>query len=308
MLGCLLALSLAASGDARPLTVYPLRHPEGRELQALALQRLIESTLEARAAAVTPGERDRFADCGDEPCLAERAQKHPGQGAVVASWTRFGDGAVLTALVLDDRPGKGTFTLARPVKLDAELPEAAASLAENIGDRLELPPPRSVPHEPERNSFGLALKVGNTLGGVAPDAPAVSKVNLRFALEGDYLAAPEFWPFVDLSLVLARDANGQRIQLVPVLLGAKYVFRKGKRVRPFAGMALGLSFLSAPLDKDTGATSTFAVYGVGGVDWFVMENVAVLAETSLNLAGVEASTGSGVLFAVGLNAGAVVLF
>lgn len=309
MLGCLLALALSASPDGRALTVYPLRHPEGRDAQALALERLVTSELEARGATVKPGEADTYAGCDTEACLASRAHSQPGQGALVPRWTPFGpDGGVLSAIVLDDREGKGTFTVARTVAHESDLPAAATALADLVGDRLELPPPRSVPREPERESFGLALKLGNTLGGVAPDANKLSTVNVRFALEGDYLAAPQFWPFLDLSLVLARDANGQRIQLVPVLLGAKYVFRKGNKVRPFAGMALGLSFLSAPIDKDTGSTSTFAVYGVGGVDWYVTRDVGLLAEASVNLAGLEASTGSGVLLAVGFNVGARVLF
>jgi len=306
MLGSLLALALAAAPSTRQIAIYPLRHPAGREAQAVALGELLATTLRARG--LEPSVQsapDAYSGCETEPCLAPRSGASPG-GAIVATWTAFGQGAVLSSVVLDGRAGQGTFELAVPATSEAELPAATAALGNAIADQLEAAP--RVSEKEERPTFGLALKVGNTFGSVAENAPQLSGLSLRFDVEIDYLAAPQFWPFLDLSLVLAKDASGQRVQLVPVLVGAKYVFRHDRTLRPFTGMALGLDFLSEPLEPDTGGSSSFAVYGVGGLDWMVLPNLAVVAEASLDLNGLEASGGSGVLFAIGLNLGARVLF
>jgi len=309
MLGSLLALACVAA-PARPIAVYPVHRPAGAsEAQAVALRRVVEADLAARGAQVREATADAFASCERPACLLPRKAAHPGEGAVVLAWTGFGEASVLSALVLDDRAAPSAWSTAVPVAALADLPRAASALAAHVGDGLGLPPPgeRRAREEGE-NTIGLALKVGNTLGSFASDAPALSGFNFRFDLEVDYLAAASFWPFVDLSLVLAHDAHGQGVQLVPVLLGAKYVFRPGAILRPFAGMALGLNFLSESLDAGTGSGDSFAVYGMGGLDGFITPNVAVLGEVTANLNGLEASGGSGVLFAVGFNLGAVVLF
>ena len=153
----------------------------------------------------------------------------------------------------------------------------------------------------------MALKIGNTVGSVAADAPTTSNYNLRFDLEGDYLAAPEFWPFIDVSLVLATDSSGNKVSWCRSCSG-RSTSSDAPRAPAVRGMALGLDFLSENLDRDTGSSSTFAVYGVSGLYWFLLHDVAIVGEASLNLDGLQASGGLGVIFAVGLNLGAVVLF
>ncbi|MBS2030216.1 MAG: hypothetical protein JST54_20100 [Deltaproteobacteria bacterium] len=308
MLGSLLALALTAAPQVRQVVIYPLRHPDGRDAQAAALQRLVETSLTARGVVLGTGGNDGFAACNSATCLNSRTQARPGEAAVVASWTSFGASSVLTLVVVDDREGHQAFELAAPAASDFELPLIVNSLATQLGDKLDLPPPGEVRHpEADHLTFGLSLKVGNTIGATQSTSK-FSGLNLNFALEGDYLAAPEFWPFVDLSVVLARATNGQRVQLVPFLLGAKYVFRKGHDLRPFLGMALGLSFLAQNPDADTGTSSTFEVNGVGGVNWSLFDELALVAEAKANLNGLEASGSSGLVAAMQFNFGALVLF
>lgn len=305
MTAWIVALALAAA-PAPDVALYPLQHPPGRAAQADALADVLRSSLEPRSTLRLGKPTESVAGCEDEACLRVQRDGARHEHLVVPAWTIFGEGAVLSARVYDAATQE-TFTVARSAAGEAWLPQSAAALATEVADRLNLPAAGAAPLADDHPTFGLALKLGNAFGTFS-SASSLGKLNLRFDLEGDYLAAPEFWPFVDLSLVLARDANGQQVRLVPVLLGAKYVFRRDQPLRPFAGMGLGLGFLSAGLDAETGSRASFAVDGVTGVTWFVKREVALLGEASLNLNGLEATGGSGVLFALSVNIGALVLF
>jgi hypothetical protein len=305
MTAWILALALAAA-PVPEVAVFPLQHPAGRTVQAEALGDVLRASLGTRATLRMGARSEPASGCTDEACLRVQHDLARREHVVVPAWTIFGEGAVVSARVYNVLTNE-TFTVSRSASNEAGLPLATSALATEIADRLALPVVGAAPDAEDHPSFGLTLKLGNAFGTFS-SSTNVRNLNLRFDLEGDYLAAPEFWPFVDVALVLARDTSGQQVKLLPVLLGAKYVFRRAQALRPFVGMGLGLGFLSTSLDAQTGSSASFAVYGVTGVNYFVRPEIALLAEASLNLNGLEASGGAGVLFALSFNLGVVVLF
>ncbi len=305
---------LALTGDLMPV-------------QAAALQQLLGSEL-GRVGTVTPSLETPTPDavvCDQVACLKERAGTAP--IVIALSTVRFEDAWVITAIGWSESHADVVVSSSEHANNESGLPAAVTALAKdlvNIGlipasgssssataavnDAASMSSTANDQEGVDISSVLLALKFGSTIPALTGTSLKLSSLNLRFDFEADYQATQTFWPFVDASLLLGHNDQGQSLQLVPVLLGAKYVFRPGAELRPYAGLGVGLGFLTGSILSDSSQTTSFAVYGVGGVHYLPWTHVGFLVEGSLNLSGIQLSAQTGVLFAFSFNFGVFVVF
>jgi outer membrane protein W len=306
----LLALLTTASTPSSEVAVLPVQGSL-EAAQAAALQRLLGSEL-ARGRGLE-GRFEAPPSGGAEPCLDAACLGRHAQGArhaISLSLVPFGTSTVATLTVWHASQPAGVLSAARTAASPDQLPGVVSALVEEVWPRTSATAEGSpeAGDEPWSPSLGFNLKVGNVLPAIAGTKLQLSAINPRLDFELDYFAVPSFLPFIDASVVLGSNGSGQGVQLVPVLLGAKYLFREGHSLRPYLGVGLGLGFLSGALSGDAAASTSFAIYSVGGVAVFPWERVGLNLETSLNLSGLQVSAQSGVLFAFSASLGVVFLF
>lgn len=333
-----LLLGLLAATPAPTLGVLAPTLPSGSEPEQAAIQGAMVAALERNG--VKAWSLDRACDPGECCPEAHGAERLVGFGLIPVGATVVLEAELLAVdgEMLGDR-------VAVPMSPEEPLPRAVERLAEAVarhlgahaGGPLEVDrtsngaaaspylvdrmgarvtdvvgeamegAPLDVDHD-DGPTFAIALKIGNALPTVSTDKKlALSTLNPRLDFEASYFATPTFVPFAEASLVFAEGTDGQSLQLVPVLLGAKYLFRPGHSVRPHVGAGLGLGFLSGSLVNGSQQT-TFAVHGVAGTTWFPMEHFGLTGEVSLNLGGVEVSAQSGLLLSFNVHAGVVIPF
>lgn len=288
------------------MAVAPLRGGTDDAARA-ALGALLQHHLSAAAQTrAVPVQAAGDEACDTALCLTQVAQQACARYAVAVDWTGFGRAAVLTAHGWDARAAAVVVEVAARADTPEQLPAAVEALATALEAKLGLGTPAALAEAGAADAplFDLAVKFGT--GSLS--LSSLKDLTFKFDFEADYNATDNLLVFADASLILGNKDGSGSVSLVPVLLGAKYLFRPAKLLRPYVGMGLGLGFLSSSADSGDQVGTQFSIFGVGGVQVVPWKHFGFVAEGSLNLSGVEVSTNSGLLFAFSFNAGVVVPF
>ena len=313
---CVLSLVLAVSAPAE-VVVLPVLG-EGGPAQMLALQRVTASAIERNLSAHTTlevrsgGSFDMA--CRDAACLATHASGT--QQVVAVEVVEFGQSASMSVYAWNPAHPAVVRTSTRTAATPEALPKTVETLIDDLWPRAPAPSISAVAKASQTTAvegewtptFAVNPKVGNVFPGFTGAKLQLTGISPRLDLEIDYYALASFVTFVDASVVFANNKSGQNINLVPVLLGAKYLFREGSELRPYVGVGVGLGFLTSSLNVADTTTASFAVYSVVGLTYFPWQQVGFDVETSVNLTGLEVSTSSGVLFAISGDLGVVFVF
>jgi outer membrane protein W len=299
------------------VAVLPVLGAEG-QTQDDALQRVAAAAIERNRAAHTVREGRAAGGfdiaCRDAPCLSH----HSGTGrqVVFIELVGFGQSWTVSLYAWDPAHSAEVRTATRTSPTADALPQTVEALVDDLWPRPAVASVSALAkatQTPEAEgtwtpTFALNPKVGNVFPGFTGSHLQITGLSPRLDLEVDYYALPSFLTFVDASLVFASASTGQSINLVPVLLGAKYLFRDGSAFRPYLGIGLGLGFLTSSLNSGSATSASFAVYSVLGLAYFPWQQVGFNIEGSVNLTGLEVSASSGVLFALSGDLGVVFVF
>jgi len=245
----------------------------------------------------------------DSSCIAEIGGALGARYIVSGSVGKVGSQILLSAAVTDSWTARSVQRLAQTIPDEDALPAAAAVLADGIGDAVGLAKTEepAAPVSTERG-FNLDVKLGNALPVLTGQQhESLQTFNLRLDLELGYFVTAQLSPFLGASAALAKNSNGESLQFIPVLLGAKYYFRPGTPWQPYAGGGIGLGFLAGKLTGDASTNTSFTVTGVGGVAYLPWRHVGFNVEASANLSGLNIS-GSGLLIAFNIDAGVLFVF
>jgi hypothetical protein len=253
--------------------------------------------------------------CTEDGCLLELSGALGVRYLVHARLDRFGASALFSAFLFDSRAAKSLVRFSQKVDDDALLVTEGERFAAQALAALGLAPsPEPAQQQAFKPEVLLNLKLGNTLPSLK--GATISNYNITFDLEGDYYLSPRWQLFLLTTITVGSatdstgtsgDASSKSFRLFSPYAGVKVTFSPQESLRPYVGLALGLTIMNRLFSTSTGDTVGLNGLGVGGLLWTPFKRVGFNLEMGVNLSAVS-SDGSGLYFGFKTNFGVVVLF
>ncbi|MDQ3265538.1 MAG: hypothetical protein M3Y59_18085 [Myxococcota bacterium] len=234
---------------------------------------------QADIAAVIGVERQRTlmtgGECNTDACMTELAGALGSRYLVAGRLDRYGDKYVLTTSVFDSRSAS---SLAKPraeVPAQERLPEAAASMGQQIRAALGDKAGRVQSAGP----FSLSLKVGSgfiaSLTSFAPSGDL--ELGYHFAEEWVAVVQVGFKPF-------STGGGSSGVNLLPSFVGIRKLHFIENKFQPYWGLGLGVQLALGRFGifEETGPLPS--LWAVGGFQYMFTPHLGALLEGKTNLA------------------------